>query len=210
VPTPSRYVWEPRASRYRDSRGRFVPATAVRAELDKSIEQSGQSVRALSEQLQRGEINLRQWQLGMIDEIRSSQLAGVASSKGGFAQMTQADYGWAGQRIREQYGYLDNFARQIASGEQRLDGTFPMRAEQYVKASRASHEAMRRREASKRGEDLMRNILHPADHCPDCIAQAALGWIPIDDPRYIPIGQRQCRMNDRCTIEFSALVQVAA
>jgi hypothetical protein len=208
VPTPSRYVWEPRASRYRDSRGRFVPATAVRAELDKSIEQSGQTVRALSEQLQRGEINLRQWQLGMIDEIRSSQLAAIASSKGGFAQMTQADYGWAGQRIREQYSYLDNFARQIASGEQRLDGTFPMRAEQYVKASRASHEAMRRREAGKRGDTLERSLLHPADHCDQCVSEAGRGWVPIGE--LIPVGSRTCMNNCRCTTEFSTLAQVAA
>ena len=67
--------------------------------------------------------------------------------------MSQADYGRAGQRIREQYDYINRFAQQVASGEQKLDGTLTRRAQMYAEAGRNTYEATVWAEMKKRGRD---------------------------------------------------------
>lgn len=202
MPPPRPYRWNEAARRYLDARGRFVPAVAVRDALDASIDESAGRMRDLSQALREGRVSLADWQLGMAREIRASQLAATALARGGWAQMRPADNGWAGQRIRTQYEYLRRFAEQIERGEQRLDGAFLQRAEQYIKAARTTHEEARRREARRAGDVEERSIRHAQDSCEQCIAEAARGWVPIGE--LVPVGQRACRANCRCSVEFRA------
>jgi hypothetical protein len=47
-----------------------------------------------------------------------------------------------------------------------------------------------------------RRIIDPgAEHCEECPALAARGWIPVE--QMVPIGDTTCLMNCRCTIEYS-------
>lgn len=86
------------------------------------MDASAVNMSALTQQLTDGGISLANWQKGMRAEIKIIHINAAMSSQGGWAHMTQSDWGFTGQLIRTQYKYLDNFAAQIASGEQPLDG----------------------------------------------------------------------------------------
>jgi hypothetical protein len=196
----SAYRYNRGASRYIDARGRFVPQQSIRDELDRSIEQSQRRMRDASESMRTGATTLAEWQTIMMDEIRASHLASHALARGGWAQMTAADYGRAGRAIRTQYDFLQKFAEQVASGAQRLDGTLTRRALMYLDAARGHYEDIRRREHEIRAFDEERRTLHAKDSCVDCVRYASLGWSPIGTlPR---IGDSVCRTKCHCTFEY--------
>lgn len=118
--------------------------------------------------------------------------------------MSQATYGLAGQKLRVQYEYLRSLADDIAAGRQSLDGRFAARALLYPEAARASHQDVMRREMAVRGYDEERNVLdREAQHCVgpgSCPEQTAKGWVPIGS--LIPLGERVCRVRDRCQIVY--------
>ena len=205
MPTPTRnYRYNDTAGRFINAQGRFVSARVVRAELDASIEASAKAIRAISAQLQSGAISLSAWELALASEIRNGHLASIALAKGGWDFVTKADEREAARIIREQYKYLERFARQISTGAQRLDGRFLLRAMQYGQAFRGTYEDKRRGEERKRGMVILRNLRYARDSCVDCVGQTALGWVAIDDPRIIPIGSRKCLKRCKCQWEYSA------
>ena len=141
-PSLTGYGWN--GSRYYDlDTGRFVSNSDVLGALESVIDQSAINMNALSTQLQNGEISLASWQSSMMQEIKISHLASTTAANGGWAQMTPSDWGFAGSQIKEQYQYLNNFAQQIANGEQPLDGRFMVRTDLYGDAVRDSYEAQR-------------------------------------------------------------------
>lgn len=194
------YAYSAASGRYRNvGTGRFVSDRAVRDAVDAVLDAATARMQALTRGLQAGGLDLVSWQQQMAREIKDGHLAAAMTAHGGRAAMTQADYGWAGRRIREQYGYLRRFARQLASGEQPLTDQAVARAALYGQAGRATYEAMRTRDGLARGETEERNILGPADHCPDCTGATRRGWVPLGS--LIPIGERQCKANCRCRME---------
>ena len=196
------YGWNAAAGRYTDlTSGRFVPFATVRNELETVITQSQSNISAISSQLQGGQITLKEWQLSMAREMKAMHTASMASARGGWAQMSQADWGYTGSQLKKQYEYLRNFARQIESGEQPLNGNFMRRSKMYSQAGRDSYEEMRRRaERIYNGKAEERRVLHATESCDDCIEEAGRDWQPIGT--LAPLGTLQCRTNCRCTFEF--------
>jgi hypothetical protein len=198
--TPA-YSWDDRIGRYRDtSTGRFVQAAEIRRALDIVIEDARTEMRDLGQDLREGEIDIEIWQTQMAEGIKRSHLAYAALAVGGWAQMTQADFGRVGQRIRFQYDRLRRFAGQIASGAQRLDGSILRRVDLYVQATRATFHTFSRLMMSSRGFAEERNVLNPADHCVGCVGETDRGWVALGS--LIPIGGRDCLTNCRCSIEY--------
>jgi hypothetical protein len=193
------FTWDAASGRYRNSQGRYVSQAAVRDAVDDVLDAATARMQALARRLQSGALDLASWQRQMAQEIKMSHLAVAMVAHGGRAAMGPAEYGWAGQRIREQYGYLRAFARQVASGEQSLADPLVARSALYGQAGRATYEAMRERDDRARGFDEERSVLGIADHCSDCVGEAAKAWSPIGT--LIPIGRRQCKANCRCRIE---------
>jgi hypothetical protein len=206
----SEYGWNERAGRYVDqSTGRFVSFRTVKTELEAVVTASASNINTLSTRLVSGDITLAEWQLGMEREIKLSHVASAAAAKGGWAQMTPSDWGWVGSRVKEQYAYLRNFAQQIASGKEKLNGHLVARAEQYGMAARATYEEMRRRVMTNRGATEERRRITPgAEHCegserrgtPGCEELALLGWQPIGS--LPPIGAATCLMHCKCYFEY--------
>jgi hypothetical protein len=194
------YRWNEVAARYISANGRFVARTAVRLALDEAIVNGAERMVALSRQVQAGTMSLADWQLQMMAEIKATHLASGAAASGGWAQLSQADYGRIGQRIRVQYQYLRNFADEIASGKQRLDGTLIRRTELYNRAGRETYHLVERTEMGQRGYDQERSVLRPGDNCRGCIEEDRKGWQPLGS--LVPIGQRDCRTNCRCFVEY--------
>ena len=198
----SSFGWNEVAGRYIDlATGRFIPFLDVRDSLEEVMDASGLRMNALTDSLINEQISLAEWQLGMMEEIKTSHTAAAAAARGGWAQMSQADWGATGRLIRTQYDFLRNFANEIASGKQRLDGTARFRTDLYARAARGTFEETRRRyERLMNGMEEERRVLGEADHCKGCLAQAKLGWQPIGT--LDPIGAEECVTNCHCTFIY--------
>jgi len=197
------YRWEPTAGvsgRYRDtSTGRYVQGATVRRELDRYLD-TADPAKALAEALRGRQVSLADWEVAMRRHVKNTHLNAIAMERGGWANMTPADYGRAGQIVREQYGYLKNFAADIASGKQRLDGTLGVRAKLYTQAGRETF--YRSKQANLQpGIDMVRSIKHARDSCRDCEYLNGK-WFRVGDPAYSLPGRRQCNKNCRCTEEY--------
>jgi len=193
------YRWNEVAGRYIGPDGRFVSFEQIRQYLDVTLDTSERKVLSLARSLQSGQITLQEWQLGMRDTLKDIHLASSALAKGGWAQMSQADYGRVGFRLKQQYAYLQKFAAQIEQGYI-LDGRFLNRIKLYAQSGRMTYHMVQRAEAAKRGMTEEKNILGPADHCSECIEETNKGWVPIGDLKLV--GDRICSSNCRCSVSF--------
>lgn len=166
------------------------------------METSALNMNSLSQQLIGNEISLAQWQSGMMQQIKLSHTAAASSANGGWAQMTQSDWGFAGQLIRRQYEHLDRFASQIANGEQALNGQVLFRTDLYGQAARGTYESQRQRLEIGNGMRFERRLReNDGSNCIDCIAAADEGWQPVGT---LPIiGDSACLTNCRCTFVYS-------
>lgn len=195
------WEWAPRARRYRDPiTGRFVSRDTIRQGVDELITDSQKQVTQLSDDLRNGRIDLAEWQRGMQEEIKRTILGAQALLRGGWKQLTQADYAAIADRIRGQYEYLHDFTEKLRSGLMRTDGNFMNYARLYPAAARVGYhedESILMRKVGYR-EEL--NVLHPAEHCSDCVYASNIGWVPIGTNP--PIGARRCLGNDRCTMRY--------
>ncbi len=195
-----RYRWNQTAGRYVDGRGRFVSREAVTNAMYDAADNAGKRMATASKKLRDGKLTIQQWQLQMRAEIKTVHLFSGAGAKGGWAQLSQADFGRIGQRIREQYRFLDRMATQIANGTQKLNGTFIRRSELYGNAGRQTFMLVERADKESRGMTEERCLLRGSQHCAECPGEAAKGWVPIGT--LVPVGGRICNQNCRCIFEY--------
>lgn len=211
----SDYIWSTvntrygEQHRYRDAAtGHYVSAQTVRVELDRFVDRAGRaSARELTIQLRDGRIALPEWQTAMARAVKNVNYAAVAAASGGVENMTAVERGRAGQIIRQQYAYLRNFAAEIESGKQPLDGRALRRAEMYMQAARGAFHEQKRAgvAASMPGRTLMiRSIRHRGDSCRSCIELHGK-WYAMGDPAYKPIGHRECNVSCRCDEETGVM-----
>lgn len=197
----TRYRWDNTAARYRDAQtGQFVNEGAVRAAVDSLIETANQQVTRLSQGLVNGTVTLAGWQAQMQAALKPLHTAAYMAAHGGAHQMSPADHARIAAALKRQYTYLNRMAAQINAGAQRMDGSLVARAQLYGHAARGTFEDQRRLEMETRGYQEERRVLHPADHCGDCIQAAARGWQPLGSlPK---IGATECRTRCHCTFQF--------
>lgn len=201
MPENRPYVWSPRAGRYRDpATGRFLSLAHVRNTISRSLVNAELAITSLGYQLRDSAISLIQWEIGMRQLLKDTALYNLAVAKGGWAQLNPNDYGRVGAHLQTQYKYLRRFGNQIASGEQALDGRFFQRVRMYAKEGRSLYHRAEVDEHIVRGFTRYRSVLHPADHCDECVEEASKGFVTIGE--LIPIGSRTCRSNDRCSYEY--------
>lgn len=199
MPSPDLF-WDAAQRRYRDAGGRFVSDAAIRSALEDVTRASATAMRDLSDQLRNGSITVAQWQTRMAGEVKTMHVVAATVAHGGKAQMGASDYGWVGSEIKKQYAYLRGFAADIESGRQMPTDALLARAELYAEAGRQTYEHMRARDHEATGYDQERNVLGPAEHCPDCLTASASGWVGIG--HLTPPGARQCRVRCHCHIEY--------
>lgn len=186
---------------YRAPNGRIISQAQVREALDSYVDNSQNVSRDLGMLLRDQQISLADWQMQMRAHIKDVHLTAAAAQRGGWDNMTQADFGRVGQRIRVQYEFLDNFATEIAEGTQPLDGRFLVRSQMYSEASIATFDRFQTNAFNVAGFDEEASFLDPgARHCNECVTEAARGWVPIGS--LVPIGERTCLTRDRCTKQY--------
>lgn len=197
----AQYQYDPRSRRYRNrTSGRYLSAKEVRGAVDAIIDAQTVKMRALAEQLVAGQLALADWQVQSAALLKSLHVSLGLAANGGLATTSAADLGYLASQIKQQYAFLREFALQIRRGTQPLDGTLVSRAALYTQAGREIYQNVVARAARNGGAQEERSVLGPADHCPGCLGEAKKGWQPIGT--LIPIGQRQCKANDRCYFEY--------
>jgi hypothetical protein len=200
MPSFSSFRWSPKTGRYVFASGRFVKKADVRKAIDAALEKESGRALLLAQKVRNGTISLSAWRAEMREMIKNVHIYDAAIAKGGFAQLTAADYGRIGQIVRGEYGFLEGFAREIASGKQALDGRFTERAKQYAQAGRKTYHQTERAVMRAAGYTTEFNKLGKAEHCGGCIAETARGHVPIGS--LVPIGDRKCRRKCRCSLGY--------
>jgi hypothetical protein len=198
--TPA-FTWSDASQRYRGANGKYIKREVVRRALDTALDRSRNEVQRLSRALVNGTIDIPTWQIKTAQEIKSMHLASASLAKGGWAQMGPREFGKVGNTLRNEYGYLAKFAEQIKSGEQKLDGSLISRANLYAQGPRGTYHAIEARGMLDQGKAECRNVLGGSDHnCEGCLAETAKDWQPLGT--LIPVGERQCLSNCRCSVEY--------
>ena len=187
--------------RYRDERGRFLSRKAVNAIVDKRIEKLATKLRRYTRMMTDGNINFDQWQESVREAIKAAHIQNAIIGKGGRDNMTASDFGKVGQRLRQEYSYLQGFARDLL--EQKISTPMALaRISLYAESTRGSYWQGSELRQQERGYSLMRRVLDPmAEHCDDCIRYARAGIVSIGS---LPLpGQRcACRARCRCSVEY--------
>jgi hypothetical protein len=196
------YTWSDASQRYRNtSTGKFIKREVVRRALDTALDRSRNEVQRLSRALVNGNMSIAEWQLSTAKEIKSMHLASASLAKGGWAQMGPREFGKVGNTLRNEYGYLAKFGEQVKSGEQKLDGSLISRANLYAQGSRGTYHAIEAQGMLAEGKEQCRNVLGGSDHnCQGCLDETAKGWQMVGE--MIPIGERECMANCRCSVEY--------
>ncbi|MCP5016856.1 MAG: hypothetical protein GY938_16550 [Ketobacter sp.] len=205
-PLLPQYRWNPNARHglgaHIDSNGRFVSRATVRAELDNVIKGLGDQASTITGQLKAGEVTLSDWQTQMMAISKQSAMVGAVMQKGSWFNMTQSDFGRVGQQVKEQYGFLRDWAKGIAEGVRKIHRGV---ARQYAQFGRQVYYLFEKLKSRLGGLNERRNILHARESCSgvgSCIEQNGLGWLSINDDQFIEIGRRVCRGNCLCTWEY--------
>lgn len=195
-----RYGWNARAGRYVNLQtGQFVPDSDVRGALERALQVHAQQANTLALSLRNREISISDFSIGMRGLIKDSQLYSAMLAVGGREQMIPQLNGLAGAHIADQYAFLENFVGQLRSGLP-MDGRFLVRAQLYVLNGWGTWSAFQARLQQVLGRTQYRNRLRPADHCTECVALAALGWVALGT--LPPVGQRLCLVRCRCFFEY--------
>jgi len=196
-----KYIWNAGLQRYTYSNGRAVPVATLHDLIERIELNAGPKIRRASEKLIKGQIDVVQWENLMRQSIKDAHVLAGVTARGGWQQMTFADWGYTGSLVKKQYRYLDRFADDIITGRQALDGRLLVRADAFAKTAYHDFEDMRRRIAQQSGLfNEERRILGGIDPCVDCDSYHAEGWRPIAS--LPPIGESKCIFNCRCHFEY--------
>ncbi len=205
------YQFDPRlgsTGRYvNKSTGKIVSQAFVDSVMEGHIDTARQNANAIAENLAEGRISLADYQRLMMEQMKIVNTQSAALAKGGWANMTQGDWGSNGRISRQQYEDLDKYCAGIESGKiklRRLDGeingSFLRTSDQFAQGGVQTYNEVLRREAKVRGYTHEQRVLDTAaKHCHCCVDEAD-HWEPIGT--LSRIGTCTCANNCRCKFIF--------
>jgi hypothetical protein len=194
--------WDRNAKRYRDTdSGRFMPRADVLNLVQRSVDASGVAADQLASFVAGGNLSPADFAALFREEIKREYIRQYLLGIGGRQQMTAADWGSIGGMLREQYGHLPGFVDAIASGEL-SEAQIMARARMYINSAREAYERAHARNAEALGMTEESWNLGAAEHCPDCLAFAAMGWQPIGTFPEPGAGATVCLTNCQCTKSY--------
>lgn len=132
---------------------------------------------ALSEQMFTGEISIGTWEEQMKLELRGLHSSAAAIAKGGWDQMTFADWGRLGPIARAQYRWLHNFAEHIAENRDVISLAY-VRARAHLYGEAAGYSA---------------NVIQAGT-----VIEGLLPWLPRD-------GSTECLNGCKCRWELDII-----
>jgi|SRR6185503_71435 len=170
--------------KYLDQDNKVLSAKAVRKIVDGDIEATAGRLYSLLQDFQSGQLSEEQFRKDFKKSVANLHLAHVAAAQGGFRNMTQAAWGFAGQRIRQQYGYVDGLVSDIQAGK--LSGPNGLvRMKLWASSAMDSYEAMLQKVHSPTDFPFAENLLNQQNisekNCPICTGLTAIGITDRDD-----------------------------
>jgi len=222
----SNLTWNAAAQRYISPKGTFLSGAKVRAVIDADIDaaaarmvEHGAKLKDASQLLKDGAMSqaqytaaVRDWRNNMAASVKAAHLGQGAAACGGFAQMGAKENGAVGGRLKSQYRYLENFAKEAVANPDivlSLDKSrrpFDERVKAYSESSRETFEALQQSAHADAGFLSMENEEDvEAEHCKgpiSCPAMTALGRVAIDDARFLLPGKRRCKFKCRCETRY--------
>jgi hypothetical protein len=192
------FRFSPKTGRYHDERGRFVSDARQRAGVDAAASLAADRMGDAASRLRSGAITVEQFQAEMLRSVKDLHASVAMAAYGGRSQMDPSRWGFAGARIRTEYGFVRGMVSDIIDGRQPLTKALDARARSYAQAGRLTYEAIQAREAASRGQTEELNVLHASESCGQCRALEARGWVPRGT--LPPVGARSCGRHCRCTV----------
>src|SRR5690349_4601267 len=162
------FVWDPGARRYIHLQSRrYVPFVQLR---DQAIEPlivfTKNQMRSLSTQLATRDLRLEEWQQAMINVIKPAQVATALAVNGGEENSSPVDTKKIAALILLYLLLFQNFAEELETGRQALNGRLLVRSDLYASSARSIFEEMRRHGMSRYVGALQeRRVLGLAEHC---------------------------------------------
>lgn len=203
------YTWDARSRRYRGPSGAFVSQRAIKQSLNMFVRAVRREIERQARDVAAGRVPVDEWQRLTANLVKSAHLASAAAAKGGWAEMTKADYGRVGQGLRFQYSRLRGFGRDVAAKRLTADAIVD-RAGMYGDSASGAYEKARYQtyaDLAATGVRVeMRNKLGKGEHCkpgngkPGCVAENARGWVALG-ALSLP-GDRRCMTRCLCSVSY--------
>lgn len=133
-----RWAFDPETNKYFDPAGQEVSDAEIQTALARFLEAQRHKAETLTLDLGSGTLTLPEWENEMRWVVKDAFGASYVLGRGGRQTMTPRDWGRVGRRVRDQYGYLNAFAGQMAAGSVSRDKAVA-RAGMYPLSARAAH-----------------------------------------------------------------------
>lgn len=193
------YAWDSRLRNYVSvATGRMVKRREISDLLRSVVDEAGQTMKEFGRLAANGEISPREFYEAMQLTVRQAYNASAALAKGGWGQMTQADWGMNGYRLRLEYENLRNFAQALEAGEV-SEAQAGARAKLYADSAFGRYWEIRH-EAEKNAGTQRARIKTAGDDrvCETiCRPEEKKGWQPIGEIKVPPM-----HAGCRCDEEF--------
>lgn len=203
MPKVSSFIFDFAAQRFRDIKsGRFLSIPATEKARERVINGARQEMERDAQRLVEGKIKLAEFERRMQRNIKTIHVTTAAQARGGFRQMTRADYDRVSKRVLDEFKYLRDFSKDVKSGRQALTGV-RSRAGLYSEAARGTYWITASASHLDAGYSKERNVLGIAEHCSgrgSCLAETRRGWVSIGKLK--PVGSRKCRSRDKCSVQY--------
>jgi hypothetical protein len=198
----SEFVWDAAASRYKwVDNGQYLSRELMLKLTAKQIEQTKKDLATLGDLLINRKISLAAWQEETAYALKSLHIRQAILARGGADKMVANDYLQVARTLKEEYGYLRNFAQDITEG-QVSKAQFQSRLSLYAQKSRVSWELANKQNFVNNNYTIMERLLGATDrHCSDCLRYAAagpqpIGWLPM------PTQGCKCKASCQCTVRY--------
>jgi len=201
------YIYNPETERYTNTEtGRLVTDRQLRHYVFNVSNQVSLRMKKSTQQLIAGVILLAAWYEEMQSLMSALYHTVFILSIGGFLFEDDTARNLFYLLVLPQFGWLDNFERQLETGVQKLDGRAMNRAGLYGSYGNSLWQNVGLERAKRKDLTEARRILGPnEDHCrnsdrPGCWELWKRGWVPINE--MVIIGEATCYSNCLCHIQY--------
>ena len=195
TPTPRQLYFSRKTQRYHD-RGRhfFLSRDEVKQRFDEALESAANDIYDIADRLIAKELTVADWEAQTRATLRTMRIWGYTIGAGGQRNLDADDYSKLGAEGNRQNQYLRQFAKDLKAGKL-TENRFKSRLKLYVQDAEKIREVGRNRSHIKAG--FSEEIRHrtKTNSCPECLAYAAYGWVPIGT---LPDPGRDCSCKSGC------------
>jgi hypothetical protein len=179
--------------RYKDS-GKFVGKKAIENLTIKAIVQVENDLTTITDLLVAGKIEVAAWEDATKAALKNLHTWNYMLGAGGEKQMSQADYGALGQKIKQEYKYLRGVAEELIQGNLTED-QLRVRMAQYAASGGTTHELGRSKSHQKAGYFWEKRLRTKINSCESCYTYAEMGWQSIGS---LPDAGQKCECKSNC------------